>query len=154
MKKLKVWHIIFVCIIVLSILGALSNDSEETSKTYESIKKEVEQKPIICDGIDIIENCELDGVQYLTYKYYPAIEEKSHIETKTTYTKEIISYCTLCNDGTYSPTCATGSGACSHYGGVAQWNAPVYTNVPHYEEIKIIDSPAVLERYEKIVKED
>ena len=76
-----------------------------------------------------------------------------HFETKTTYTKEIVGYCTLCNDGTHSPSCSTGRGTCSHHGGVAQWNAPIYSKVPHYKQIKVIDSPAIEERYEKVVKE-
>ena len=105
-----------------------------------------------CDGIKITSNCKVDNTEYLTYKYYPAIPEKSHTETKVTYTEEIVGYCTKCNDGTYSPSCATGRGACSHHGGVAQWNAPVYRNVPHYEEVKIIDSEAIPEKWEKITK--
>ena len=60
----------------------------------------------------------------------------------------------MCRDGTYSPSCATGRGACSHRGGVAQWNAPIYRNVPHREEKKIIESPAIPELYEKVLKEN
>lgn len=45
--------------------------------------------------------------------------------------KRIANYCTLCNDGTYSQ--ATGQGACSHHGGVARWNYPVYETSRKYE---------------------
>lgn len=45
--------------------------------------------------------------------------------------RRIASYCTLCNDGTYSQ--ATGQGACSHHGGVAKWNYPVYETSRKYE---------------------
>ncbi|MGV3610206.1 MAG: hypothetical protein ACO1N0_04590 [Fluviicola sp.] len=45
--------------------------------------------------------------------------------------KRIAYYCTLCEDGTYSE--ATGQGACSHHGGVARWNYPVYETSRKYE---------------------
>lgn len=131
--------------------------SGETTKTElesrNSTMKEAEIKVKTCDGIDITSECEYDGVMYSLYKYYPAEEEQYHLETVTTYTEEIVRYCTLCNDGTYSPTCATGKGACSHHGGVAQWNAPVYRKVANHEQVKVVDKEAVEERYEKIVKE-
>ncbi|MNY16925.1 hypothetical protein D3C86_1502180 [compost metagenome] len=44
--------------------------------------------------------------------------------------KRIAYYCTLCEDGTYSH--ATGQGACSHHGGVARWNYPVYETSRKY----------------------
>lgn len=40
--------------------------------------------------------------------------------------KKIVGHCTLCCDGSYSPSCATGRGACSWHGGVCEWNAPIY----------------------------
>jgi hypothetical protein len=160
-KKLKIWQIVLICTIGLGIIGGFPGDSDEESSQKErkrnskeissdaKLKKNAVQ---ICDGINIIENCELNGNQYTLYKYYPAVEEKSHAKTVTKYKEEIVGYCTLCNDGTYSPTCATGRGACSHHGGVAQWNAPVYDQVAYYEEVKVIDTPAVAERYEIIEK--
>lgn len=105
-----------------------------------------------CDGKTVTSNCVIDSIEYTTYIYHPAVEEKSHTETVTTYREEIAGYCTLCQDGTYSPSCATGKGACSHHGGVAQWNAPRYTQVPEYSTKKIIDAPAVEAYYEKIIK--
>ncbi|WP_341900215.1 hypothetical protein [Fluviicola taffensis] len=44
--------------------------------------------------------------------------------------KKIIGYETLCNDGTTSD--ARGRGACSHHGGVANWNHPVYEEYRKY----------------------
>lgn len=51
-------------------------------------------------------------------------------------TKKIIGYCTVCNDGTWSPSCAVGRGACSWHGGVAAYNVAQY--------ITISGTPAVL----------
>lgn len=45
--------------------------------------------------------------------------------------RRIAYYCTLCEDGTYSQ--ATGQGACSHHGGVAKWDYPVYETSRKYE---------------------
>ena len=105
-----------------------------------------------CDGTIVTSNCAVDGVTYTSYTYIPAVPEKSHTETITTYKKEIANYCTLCNDGTYSPSCATGRGACSHHDGVAEWNAPRYRNVPEYTTKTVIDAPAKEAYYEKVAK--
>ncbi len=102
-----------------------------------------------CDGKNVKASCMLDGVKYATYVYQPAVPEKSHDETVTTYKQEVSGYCTLCSDGTYSPTCAAGRGACSHHGGVAQWNAPRYSNVPQYTTKKVVDAPAQEAYYQK-----
>ena len=51
-------------------------------------------------------------------------------------------------DNTYSPTCATGKGACSHHGGVQQWNAPRYGTQTNTWEEEVIDVPAQAEYYE------
>lgn len=45
--------------------------------------------------------------------------------------RRIAYYCTVCKDGTYSN--ATGQGACSHHGGVAKRNYPVYEKTRKYE---------------------
>jgi hypothetical protein len=159
-KKLKIWQIVLTCIIGLGIIGSFGDNYEgvskrESEKNSNEVSNDIKLKEnivLICDGVNIIEDCVLNGKKYTLYKYYPAVEEKSHLETVTKYKKEITGYCTLCNDGTYSPTCATGRGACSHHGGVAQWNAPIYNQVAYYEEIKVIDTPAVAERYDIIEK--
>ncbi len=45
--------------------------------------------------------------------------------------KEIIGYVTRCRDG--STSSARGRGACSHHGGVANWNEPIYREYRKYE---------------------
>lgn len=45
--------------------------------------------------------------------------------------KRVAYYETLCCDGTTSN--ATGRGACSHHGGVCNWNSPVYQTYRKYE---------------------
>lgn len=141
----------------LVVIGAIFGESEpaDETKTLKTNTTEVKQEAKqvdICDGKIITKDCELDGVEYSIYKYFLEVAEVSHIETKTTYTKEIVGYCTSCNDGTRSPSCSTGSGTCSHHGGVDEWNAPIYRDVPKYEQIKVIDSEAIEARYEKVVK--
>lgn len=116
-------------------------------------KKVETPKPLpVCDGTTVMADCVSENITYKTYVYHPAVPEKTHTETVTTYEKKITSQCTLCVDGTYSPSCATGRGACSHHGGVAQWNAPVYTDVPVYSTKTIIDAPAQAEFYDKVAK--
>lgn len=44
--------------------------------------------------------------------------------------KEVIGYCTLCNDGTWSPSCAVGRGACSWHSGVQAYNVAEYRTIP------------------------
>lgn len=55
--------------------------------------------------------------------------------------KEIVGYCTLCNDGSMSPSCAVGRGACSWHGGVAAYNVAEYVTIPGTPEVKA--QPAV-----------
>jgi hypothetical protein len=62
----------------------------------------------------------------------PAVAYQPKIPDK----KEIIGYCTLCNDGTFSPSCAVGRGACSWHGGVASYNVPEYVTTPGKPEVK------------------
>lgn len=45
--------------------------------------------------------------------------------------KHITGYCTQCCDGSISY--ARGRGACSHHGGVCNWNSPVYEESRKYE---------------------
>ncbi len=45
--------------------------------------------------------------------------------------RRVIGHVTRCNDGSTSQ--ATGRGACSHHGGVANWNDPVYEESRKYE---------------------
>ena len=171
-SKKKTWIILGI-ILAIIIIGfsndkTLQNENNDVQNNKEdsyvpvinqdeendnNVTQNEEEKLPTCDGTSITTNCEVDGIVYTIYKYYPAEEENYHYETITTYERQITGYCTLCNDGTYSPSCATGRGACSHHGGVAEYNAPIYSEVPKQEQKKVIDSPAVPERWEKIVKE-
>ena len=117
----------------------------------EKVKADAIKAMPMCDGTITKDNCKHEGAIYKTYIYFPAVAEKSHKIIDTTYKEVVTSYCTLCSDGTYSPSCATGRGACSWHGGVAQWNAPRTSRVPVNTERIVIDAPAVAEYYEKVL---
>jgi tetratricopeptide (TPR) repeat protein len=48
--------------------------------------------------------------------------------------RHILYYQTVCCDGSYSPSNAKGRGACSHHGGVCNWNKPIYEEHRKYDE--------------------
>lgn len=152
--------IVGVLVIGTFLVGAFSGSSNPTQPiNLDSSQSQSEtltkKQPITvpsCDGVNVTTNCTLEGINYSSYIYHAAVPEKSHTETVTTYKQEVSGYCTLCNDGTYSPSCATGRGACSYHGGVAQWNAPVQRNVPQYSTKKVIDVPAREAYYQKVVQ--
>lgn len=101
-----------------------------------------------CDGTNITTACQVDGVMYNKYIYHPAQPAVTHKETKSADEQVISGYCTLCVDGTWSPSCATGRGACSHHGGVQQFNAPIYTTHTNTWQEDVIDTPAQDAYYE------
>lgn len=145
--------------LLFGIIGSANNQSQSSSlntaqpiHTNSAVNDAVKESVPVCDGTTVTANCVLDGVKYTTYIYHPAVSEQFHTETVTTYHQEVSGYCTLCNDGTYSPSCATGRGACSYHGGVAQWNAPRYVNMPEYSTKKVIDTPAQEAYYEKVME--
>ncbi|MDR6197164.1 hypothetical protein [Siphonobacter sp. SORGH_AS_0500] len=47
--------------------------------------------------------------------------------------KRLLYYQTVCCDGSYSPSNAKGRGACSHHGGVCDWNYPIYETYRKYD---------------------
>lgn len=156
MKKRVVIGVISAVVLLFGVAGSSNNNQSPNLNTVSpnnatSTTKiaPVKDKPN-CDGTAVTSKCALDGVNYETYIYHPAVAEKTHVETTTSYKKETTGYCTLCSDGTYSPSCATGRGACSHHGGVAQWNAPIYSNVPVYDTKTVVDAPAQDAYYEKV----
>jgi hypothetical protein len=53
----------------------------------------------------------------------------------------ITGYCTRCRDGSLSPSCAIGRGACSWHGGVDAYNVPQYRTILGRPEVS--GSPAV-----------
>ena len=156
MKKRLLVGAIAAGVILLGAIGSTaSNPQSSTSNISPSPNTGTTPQPVekitpVCDGETITKSCTFEGIEYSTYIYHAAVEEKFHNETSTTYEQKITSYCTLCNDGTYSPSCATGRGACSHHGGVDQWNAPRYSNVPVSTTKKVIDTPNQEAYYEKI----
>lgn len=159
MKRQSIIGGISAGVLLLGFIGLTSAQPQtsniNTSKSVDSTtvkKEEVKVSKPVCDGTIITKNCTIDEINYTTYVYHAAVAEKSHTETVTTYREEITSYCTLCNDGIYSPSCATGRGACSHHGGVAQWNAPRYDRVAENTTKTVIDAPAQEAYYEKVIE--
>lgn len=65
--------------------------------------------------------------------------------------KEVNGYCTLCNDGTFSPSCAVGRGACSYHSGVNSYNVPEYRTIPGTPAVEA--KPAVYSYSPKSYKE-
>ncbi|GAB4022732.1 hypothetical protein GCM10028808_71110 [Spirosoma migulaei] len=47
--------------------------------------------------------------------------------------RRILYYQTVCCDGSYSPSNAKGRGACSHHGGVCNWDKPIYETYRKYD---------------------
>lgn len=47
--------------------------------------------------------------------------------------RRVSYYQTVCCDGSYSPSNAKGRGACSHHGGVCNWNYPIYEYYRKYD---------------------
>jgi len=158
MRKRTLAGVIAAGALLLGVLGASSSttpsnvDTIQSPKTAPSTTTVKEKTKPTCDGTVVTNGCTLEGSNYKTYIYHAAVEEKTHTETITTYKEEVASYCTLCDDGTYSPSCATGRGACSHHGGVAQWNAPRYHAVPVENTKTIVDTPAKEAYYEKVLE--
>lgn len=131
MKKRVLAGAISIGALLMGVIGNVVSQSRpsdpqpaQSISTSSATKDATQEAKPVCDGTNVTANCALDGINYATYIYHPAVPEKSHAETVTTYSREVTGYCTLCNDDTYSPSCATGRGACSYHGGVAQWNAP------------------------------
>ena len=72
------------------------------------------------------------GELKLAMEHGSAEAEKLH-EKINPLRKRISYYLTRCCDGTASPSNAKGSGACSHHGGVCDWNEPVYEEYRQYQ---------------------
>lgn len=159
MRKRTLIGGISAVLLLFSAIGSGGDSQPVTIDTVQSTKstptsKTIPEKVIpTCDGTVVTSQCKIDGATYKTYVYHPAVPEKTHNETVTTYKEEIANYCTLCMDGTFSPSCATGRGACSHHGGVAEWNAPRYRTVPVNTTKTVVDAPAKEAYYEKILSE-
>lgn len=61
-------------------------------------------------------------------------EEAQRLHEKINPLKKRVSYyLTRCCDGSASPSNSKGRGACSHHGGVCNWNEPVYEEYRQYQ---------------------
>ena len=90
----------------------------QESATAEKIKKATHSCNDISDGF-----CQrAAGDYYLKTITKQAVAYKAAVPDE----KQVTGYCTLCNDGTLSPSCATGRGACSWHGGVAAYGVASY----------------------------
>lgn len=139
----------------IEIESKITKITDIPSEKIGEIKDEITRKSSLS-----YKNCggEFEGecIDKSSYRYYVQTKVKDGEPAKTE--RVITGYCTLCNDGQYSPSNAKGRGACSHHGGVANWNAPVYdTNYipatnPEYkkEEIKMEDTEVYKLKYNTI----
>lgn len=155
MKRLPILGVILTGVLLFVAMGSTQSpklENNQPSGAISTAEKISKKDTPMCNGTTVTTGCILDGVNYKSYIYHPAAAEKTHTETVTTYREEVTGYCTLCGDGTYSPTCATGRGACSHHAGVAEWNAPISTNVPSTSTKTVIDAPAQEAYYEKVAQ--
>ena len=126
-------------------------EKQQENSQDENTKEKKEELPT-CDGKKVTSNCKVGDITYSKYIYHPAQKAVTHTEKVQTGTKnEYSNPYTLCADGSRSG--ATGKGACSKHGGVAEWKHRDLIEVPIYEEKTIIDSPAKNEYYEKVVKD-
>lgn len=77
-----------------------------------------------------------DGKNIISYTYKILVKKAVEYQAAVPDKREVVSYCTLCNDGTFSPSCAVGRGACSWHGGVAQYNVAQYRITLGTPEVK------------------
>jgi len=85
------------------------------------------------------------------YTYKTVITPAIAYKPGTPDRQEAIGVCTLCNDGTFSPSCAVGRGACSYHSGVNSYNVPVYRTIPGTPAVQA--QPAVYSYSPKSYKE-
>lgn len=109
------------------------SDTEIASKAKEinapqeaALEEKIKATTLLCDNIS-------DGYcQKAPGDYYTKSLTASAIAyvPGTPDKKQLIGYCTACNDGSMSPSCAVGRGACSWHDGVAAYNVPQYNIIP------------------------
>lgn len=128
----------FLCLL---LLVSIFESSVYLSTNSNNVMEKITDLTLpTCDGTSVTKNCKYEGVKYKIYQYYPEVEEKSHFETTYTY-EDYEDSCTLCVDGTWSPTCSTGRGACSWHGGVQEYDATRITTEKIEHKNKVIDEP-------------
>jgi len=111
----------------------------EISDRIEKINAPAEAKTIdsISQSTQACDAVESGFCQQSTNTY----TDKNIIKTAVAYqpgtpdTEKVVGYCTLCNDGTFSPSCAVGRGACSYHSGVNAYNVAEYLTVPGTPEV-------------------
>jgi len=86
------------------------------------------------------------------YDYKALITPAVAYQPGTPDKKVVTGYCTLCNDGSYSPSCAVGRGACSWHGGVAAYNVAEYRTIPGTSAVQA--QPAVYSYVAKTYKDN
>lgn len=129
---------VFLCLLLF--VSAVGTSLYLSTNANSMMEKITDLTLPTCDGTSVTKNCKYEGVKYKIYQYYPEVEEKSHFETTYTY-ENYEDSCTLCVDGTWSPTCATGRGACSWHGGVQEYDATRITTEKIEHKSKVIDEP-------------
>lgn len=127
---------VFLCLLLF--VSAVGTSLYLSTNANSMMEKITDLTLPTCDGTSVTKNCKCEGVKYKIYQYYPEVEEKSHFETTYTY-ENYEDSCTLCVDGTWSPTCATGRGACSWHGGVQEYDATRITTKKIEHKNKVID---------------
>lgn len=136
--------VIIACAVIGTAFAIYRSDNRSAASINPEGKNQASE-PVqatvypVCDGSAVTRNCSYHGRVYRTYIYHSYEPARTHQEYRKTGNQIITGYCTLCVDGTYSPSCATGRGACSYHGGVAQWNAPVYADETY--TLTVIDEP-------------
>jgi hypothetical protein len=126
----------------------ISNHIEQLNAPKEAkIADKISSSTPSCDSLD--EGfCQKTSGEYV---YKTLITSAVAYKSGTPDRKEIIGYCTLCNDGTLSPSCAVGRGACSWHGGVASYNVPEYRTIPGTPAVQA--QPAVYSYTSKTYKD-
>lgn len=104
----------------------VSDRVKKIDAPYEAkMAASIEQSTPSCGTID--EGFCQESSQEYAYKTLvsPAVAAVPAVPDK----KVITGYCTLCNDGTFSPSCAVGRGACSWHGGVNAYSVAEYRTI-------------------------
>ena len=113
----------------------------------QKIENEITQNTLSCDRVDSGYCQQSTSVFAIKTLITPAVA----YVPGTPDTKQITGYCTLCRDGTFSPSCAVGRGACSWHGGVASYGVARYCIIPGKPAIEA--KPAVYSYSTKTYKD-
>ena len=136
---------------------ATTNESEEQSRLHQGLAigyvRTKQYKAALRQYDDLASTSSLDGEQSyqraLCYQHEGRKTEAliellnasnaGHRPAAKLYDKlnplirKLLYYQTVCCDGSDSPSNAKGRGACSHHGGVCNWNKPIYDSHRKYD---------------------